>query len=214
MERKREHENSKLKVNNYYIFNEENNFSIPNKNKRIENIKQQNESVNFRDIPQPNLYKFKNISPKSINFNVTKSINEKDYLDLNANNEIKVLKNNKVVYVNNNLLNSFYTSKSIKKLNKINFIIRKERTSKYRGVSKNGSKWQVLIMINNKKNYLGSYLTEELAARVYDIQAIKSWGIKAKTNFVYNNIQIKQILERKINLKSDNLPDIINQIVN
>ncbi len=55
MERKREHENSKLKVNNYYIFNEENNFSIPNKNKRIENIKQQNESVNFRDIPQPNL---------------------------------------------------------------------------------------------------------------------------------------------------------------
>ena len=75
MERKREHENSKLKVNNYYIFNEENNFSIPNKNKRIENIKQQNESVNFRDIPQPNLYKFKNISPKSINFNVTKSIN-------------------------------------------------------------------------------------------------------------------------------------------
>ena len=69
-------------------------------------------------------------------------------------------------------------------------------------------------MRKNKKCYLGSYPTEELAARIYDIQAIKSWGAKAKTNFTYNNIQMKQIYERTINLKSDNLSDIIKQIVN
>ena len=48
-------------------------------------------------------------------------------------------------------------------------------------------------MINNKKYYKGSYLSEEIAARIYDIMAIKNFGIKARTNFVYNHIQIKKI---------------------
>ena len=64
-----------------------------------------------------------------------------------SNNEIKVLKNNKVVYVNKDLLNSYSILRAIKKLKKVNFLVRKKRSSKYRGVSKNGSKWQVLIMI-------------------------------------------------------------------
>lgn len=49
-------------------------------------------------------------------------------------------------------------------------------------------------MNNNKKCYLGSYLSEEMAARVYDIFAIKNRGIKARTNFIYNNIQKKKII--------------------
>ena len=78
----------------------------------------------------------------------------------------------------------------------------------------NGRKWQVLIMINKKKNYLGNYLDEDLAARIYDIQAIKTWGIKARTNFVYNKNQIKNIYNKKIDIKCNDISDIMAQINN
>ena len=70
------------------------------------------------------------------------------------------------------------------------------------------------MMINNKKYYKGSYISEEFAARVYDILSIKNRGIKARTNFIYNNIQKKNIYESKINIKSDNISDIIKQLTN
>ena len=153
-----------------------------------------------------------NPSKKLKLFNVKKII-KKDLLGSEASNEIKVLKNKKVVYINTNLLNSYNTNRAIKKLNKIKFIITNKRRSKYRGVSKNGNKWQVLIMVNNKKCYLGSYPSEELAARVYDIYAIKSYGNKARTNFVYNYYQLKKIHERKINIKSSNISDFVKQLI-
>jgi len=143
-----------------------------------------------------------------------KRIIKKPILDSQANNEIKVFKNKKFVYINKHLLNSYSISRYIKKRKKINFIIRKERSSKYRGVSKNGHKWQVLIMINNKNCYLGNYPSEDLAARIYDIQAIKSWGAKAKTNFSYDNNQIKKIYNKKFNLNCNNISDIMTQLNN
>jgi hypothetical protein len=143
-----------------------------------------------------------------------KNIIEKDIFALQTNNEIKVLKNNKIVYVNKDLLNSYSTSRTIKKLKKVNFVIRKKRSSKYRGVSKNGSNWQVLIMINKKKYFLGNYPSEDLAARIYDIKAIKSWGVKARTNFAYDKSQIQKIYNKKINIKCDNISDILAQINN
>ena len=129
------------------------------------------------------------------------------------NNEIKVLKNNKIVYVNSFLLNSYSTSKNIKKFNNITFIGRNKRSSRYRGVSKNGNQWQVLMMINKNKSYIGSYPSEELAARIYDILALKNRGIKARTNFIYNSKQIKKINEMEINIKSENINDIITQLI-
>ena len=69
-------------------------------------------------------------------------------------------------------------------------------------------------MKNNKKYYKGSYLSEEIAARIYDIMAIKNFGIKARTNFIYNNIQKNNICESKINIKSCNISDIIKQLIN
>lgn len=46
------------------------------------------------------------------------------------------------------------------------------RGSKYRGISKNGNSWQILLMVNRKKKYLGTLPTEELAASFYDKVAI------------------------------------------
>ena len=75
-----------------------------------------------------------------------------------------------------------------KKILKLN-----SRSSKYRGVSKNGNKWQVHIMINKKNKYIGIYDSEEIAARIYDVESIKKNGLKAITNFKYNlNDEIMQ----------------------
>ena len=70
------------------------------------------------------------------------------------------------------------------------------------------------MMINNKKCYFGNYPYEDLAARIYDIQVIKNWGIKAKTNFIYDNNQIKNIYNKKININCDNISDIMVQLNN
>ena len=135
-------------------------------------------------------------------------------LNLEENsNEIKVLKNHKAVYVNNYLLNTPTTSKKLKKLNKIAFIGRSKRGSRFRGVSKNGNQFQVLIMQNKGKSYIGSYNSEEYAARVYDILAIKYRGIKARTNFKYSSQQIKKIYEMDIDVKSKNIYDIIDELI-
>lgn len=157
---------------------------------------------------------------KSNYFNVikeekpAKKINKVDFLNKESNNEIRVLKNNKVVYINKDLLNSYSSLKNIKRLNRIFFVGTNKRRSKYRGVSKNGYQWQVLMMVNKNKYYLGSYPSEDLAARIYDVLAIKHRGTKARTNFVYNNDQIKKICENEIDLKSENISDIIDQLIN
>ena len=171
--------------------------SCPEESNKIHKIIDDMQRSSISNNPSKNNYRFK-----------------KNIVDLQTNNEIKVLKNNKVVYINKYLLNSYSTSRAIKKFKKINFVIRKNRSSRYRGVSMNGRKWQVLIMINKKKNYLGNYLDEDLAARVYDIQAIKNWEIKARTNFVYNKNQIKNIYNKKIDIKCNDISDIMAQINN
>ena len=93
-------------------------------------------------------------------------------------NIIRTIKNKKIVYChgNNNNINSNNiinnTSKNrIEKKKKnenkekninleeseiLNNKTRGQRGSKYRGVSKNGNQWQVLIMINKKKRYIGN----------------------------------------------------------
>ena len=82
---------------------------------------------------------------------------------------------------------------------------RKPRSSKFRGVSKNGRQWQVLIMIKHKKRYIGNYSNEEEAAREYDKIAIQFHGSKAKTNFQYSEDEIKSILAAPKMKKLSNL---------
>lgn len=57
---------------------------------------------------------------------------------------------------------------------------RNSRASKFRGVSKNGSKYQVFIMINKKKRYFGVLEDEIHSAHIYDKLAIIFHGQKVK----------------------------------
>jgi hypothetical protein len=80
------------------------------------------------------------------------------------------------------------------------------RYSLFRGVSKNGSKFQTLIMVNRKKKYAGTFKSEEEAARRYDKVALQYHGTKAKTNFQYSQDEVEEILKDPIILSDNTLP--------
>lgn len=205
-------------INNNSIVNKFNGVNENSFNINLSNDNFINNNGNF----MPNNSFLNNIN-KSIynqNNNNLKDLKEKPNKDAESsllnnnenNNEVKVLKNHKAVYVNSYLLNSPSSSKKLKKLNKIAFIGKSKRSSRYRGVSRNGNQWQVLIMLKRGKSYVGSYTSEEFAARIYDILAIKYRGIKARTNFKYSSEQIKTILETDIDIKSKDIYDFIEKI--
>ncbi|CAI2369346.1 unnamed protein product [Moneuplotes crassus] len=69
-----------------------------------------------------------------------------------------------------------------------------KRRSGYRGVSRNGASWQVLMMVNKVKTYIGSYDTEEEGALVYDIISILFKQNKARTNLSYSKSKLLNLL--------------------
>ena len=160
-------------------------------------------------------YEYNNNS-HNITPNVSKEKKQKEKTKL-------FLRNNKLVYVINekhtDTKDAIYldedseSSKNgkIPKKNKLNILQekfaekRKPRSSKYRGVSKNGKHWQVLIMIKKKKRYIGNFIEEEEAAREYDKIAIQFHGPKAKTNFQYSKEEINSILSAPKLQKLSNL---------
>ena len=74
-------------------------------------------------------------------------------------------------------------------------ISKSSRGSKYRGVSKNGKKWQVQLLGNLRKRYLGSISSEQAAAKLYDYYAILTHGLNAKTNFSYTKLEVQNLVE-------------------
>ena len=111
----------------------------------------------------------------------------------------KVLKNNKFVYENN-----FYIKENFLHYNKTNEIKKNKksnRSSIYRGVSKNGDNWQVLLMNNRRTYYFGNFQSEKIAARIYDLFSLKLRGYKAITNFPYD----KEIINKIKKIKFDNI---------
>ena len=69
------------------------------------------------------------------------------------------------------------------------------------------------MMFKNSKPYIGTYDSEELAARIYDIASIKKIGTKSKTNFLYTNEQIERILKADINFNDPNISKIIFELI-
>lgn len=69
--------------------------------------------------------------------------------------------------------------------NKSQKIRKSNRHSNYRGVSRNGKKWQVMIIGSIKKKYFGGIINENEAAVFYDKLSILTNGLAAKTNFNY-----------------------------
>ena len=69
------------------------------------------------------------------------------------------------------------------------------RRSKYIGVSSNGSSYQVLIAINKKKTYLGSYENDKEAAVTFDFYSILLHSIEASTNYSYSAYAVKQMID-------------------
>eukprot|EP00344_Euplotes_crassus_P003469 CAMPEP_0197000686 /NCGR_PEP_ID=MMETSP1380-20130617/5561_1 /TAXON_ID=5936 /ORGANISM="Euplotes crassus, Strain CT5" /LENGTH=212 /DNA_ID=CAMNT_0042418065 /DNA_START=29 /DNA_END=667 /DNA_ORIENTATION=- len=68
------------------------------------------------------------------------------------------------------------------------------RSSKFRGVSLNGKKWQTLVMGPNKNAYRGRHVREQDAAKDYDRHSILRQGLCAKTNFNYTVKELFQIV--------------------
>jgi len=86
-----------------------------------------------------------------------------------------------------------------------------KRRSGYRGVSRNGASWQVLMMINNCKTYIGWYETEEEGALVYDIISILFKRHKARTNLSYSKAKLLSLLSNYDQTSkhfTDDIPDL------
>ncbi len=66
---------------------------------------------------------------------------------------------------------------------------------KLKGIAQNGQSWQVLVMINKAKRYMGSFKSKEAAARKYDIIHIQQQGAKASPNFSYTSLEVYRILQ-------------------
>ena len=179
------------------------------------------EKIKFMNIIEAKILNKRNNHLKKINYfhkqyNIYNKNDENIYIfekNKGYNKELldiskKVIKYYKNVYINNNLIENRNQLKKPKKNGN------NKRSSKYRGVSKNGIGWQVIMMFNNNKPYIGTYKSEELAARIYDIASIKKNGIKSKTNFVYNNEQIEKILKVNIDFKDKNISSIVSELTN
>ena len=172
------------------------NYIFLNKSDKIKN--ELNNSIVNND--NDNICINENIDSNDIN--LQNNINKTS----NFSNQVKVKKNNKLVYANKSLIKP--------KLQKKNCSEKKDkRNSIYRGVSKNGNKWQVILFYNSKQRYIGTYDSQEIAARIYDILSIKNKGIKAKTNFVYNIHQIQKISESSIDYNSEFIDELIYDLI-
>lgn len=73
-------------------------------------------------------------------------------------------------------------------------IRKSNRYSRFRGVSMNGKKWQVMIMGPSKKKYFGAISCERDAAILYDKLSILTNGLAAKTNFNYRKSDLVKML--------------------
>ena len=194
-------ENEKNKVKIKLQTHDETNDNSNKNNITAKNIKHDNEAI----LKKPALL---------FNVKETSLIEEeklKQKRKIISKKRKRFLKNNKLVFIQSDKGKDYEGKKDKNKLEeyeekeneasfdseKVSELIQKNtkpRGSKYRGVSKNGSQWQVLIMVKKKKRYIGSFSNEEEAAKAYDKVALQHHGIKAKTNYDYTKDEVDKIM--------------------
>ena len=59
----------------------------------------------------------------------------------------------------------------------------RQRSCQYKGISRNGSMYQVLVMIDGEKFYLSQTSDSRMAALVYDYALIQAKGMFTRVNF-------------------------------
>ena len=197
--------------------NENHNINLEESKDKINlNIQQKNEFLRNEKLDSNNLIitdnKINNNEKQKNIFKIMNKNNANNKSEIKKNDE-KILINNKYVYAHPNEIDLFPYSNIYRNPKKIIFVGVGKRSSKYRGVSKNGNQWQVLIMVNKSKTYIGTYSSESIAARIYDIIAIKNRGIKARTNFVYSNNQLTKICNNDIDIKAKNINEVIYKLL-
>lgn len=193
--------NSNNKQFNCTQFHSKNNSYDYNKSLVIENCEaiHLNKSLSKKVITEDKIENNEIYSKKN-NSNDTNNNND-NYLK----EQIRIKKNQKIVFMNKYLIN--------KKTKRNNAPKTRLRKSIYRGVSKNGKKYQVIISYKKNNKYYGVYPTDEIAARAYDIISIKNKGIKANTNFKYDLHQIQKISEVNIDFNIKNINEKIMNLI-
>jgi hypothetical protein len=71
----------------------------------------------------------------------------------------------------------------------------KKQRASFIGVSKNGTNWQSLIVINNVKVYLGTYKTQKEAAVMFDFHSMVVKYKSARVNFDYSARDFMKMIE-------------------
>jgi hypothetical protein len=186
---------SPMDINNYSEINEMGDIDISHNNLKLN----QSKFISLTQIDEPHdlLGKQRNRSIKNnkIVFSHRKGTNDDDVSSINNDNNLSIDEHP-------SSMNNFNDRKEVSyiRANK-NTIIEKPRGSQYRGVSRNGNQWQVLIMVSKKKRYVGSYSNEIDAAKAYDRAALQNHGDKAKTNFDYTETELHRIMQEPKILK-------------
>jgi len=67
--------------------------------------------------------------------------------------------------------------------NLANQSLRSNKTSRFRGVRRRGTKWVAQIQVNGRQRNLGAFFDETSAARAYDDAARRTYGEYAHLNF-------------------------------
>ena len=121
------------------------------------------------------------------------------------------------IKADNNLF--FSEQRSRKKQGNTPTNVLETKTSKYVGVCydkfKKSKVWVACIWHQNKPYKLGSYYTEEQAARVYDEKAIELYGEAAKLNFPNITVdELAKIMENAKNVESASRIDAAKRLQN